>query len=78
LSRNPKPNKKAVNAIDRFHNPNSHNIKLLYKDVLRVPDITIAWWGNPTDKTGQSPADFLSTTVHLAVRTDEHVASQFP
>ena len=109
LTRKPNPTKKAMNAIKNFHNPKSQNIKRLFNDVLQISDITTAWWGNPVDRTGKSPADFckiidhmmdirhdtahgkwearlsardcmdfLGTTVHLAIRTDEIVATVFP
>src|SRR5207249_1999248 len=63
FSRNPNPTEKAVKAIANaigkgFNNPDSEKIKRLYDDVLQIPDITTAWWGNPADRTGESPVEF--------------------
>ena len=109
LARHPNPPKNAERFIDNFHNPTPRKIIQLYFNVLGITDITEAWWGNPFQKTGNtpeafsaiiehlmnirhdtahgnwarplSPADcqeFLATTLHLAIRTDERVCEMFP
>jgi hypothetical protein len=60
LPRNPNATTKAQKAIRKFHNPNSGNIKNLYNDVLQISDITAAWWGKPSDRTGQTPQQLCS------------------